>query len=208
MMLGLMIACWSGEVVYPVGLEPFEENTAAWPEGEDFPETISLVSGDHEAGGAFAHGRGWIRAGIVEVREALFQPEVVVDRRRVDEWTSEVVASEEFDAVVQVHLVVHDVITVEFTNEWRHGVVDGKAGEAPEVAAGAWNKVDGSDLLRLLQGSFVLTAESESVTAFEVIEHLDATATGPEDVEGTLSDLYASVVAVAHGEPVPEWPAE
>lgn len=207
-MILLMIACGGGDVVYPVGLEPFEVNTAPWPEGEDFPETFSLVSGEHASGGVYAHGRGWIRADIVSVREAMFDPDVVVDRRRVDEWTVEDMPPGEFELVYRIHNVVHDVITVEFTNEWRHGVVEGKAGEVPTVAAAAWSMVDGIDLVRLIQGSVVLTAETESVTAFEVIEHLDATATGPEDVEGTLNDLYASVVPVAHGEPMPEWPAE
>lgn len=209
MLLWTLIACGGGEVVYPTGLAPFETNTAPWPEGDDFPEELSLVSGDHASGGVYAHGRGWVRAGITDVREAMFDPAVVTDRRGVDEWTSEDLAADaEFDRMFRVTLTIHDVITVEFTNEWRHGIVDGKEGQAPEVAAVSWSKVEGSDLVHLLQGSIVLTAEDEGTTAFEIMEHLDATATDTDDVTGALNDLFASVVAVVHGEPLPEYPAE
>ena len=55
------------EVEFPAGLEPLEENLAPPPEGdEDWPESLSIVSGD-DGDLHWTHARGYVRSAVEDV---------------------------------------------------------------------------------------------------------------------------------------------
>lgn len=204
----LLPACLGdGTVEFPPGLAPLEENTAPWPqpEGDDtYPETPSVVSGEGEDW-AWVHLRGYVHGTVDETWAALQDPEVVLDRREVDEWSVTQLQEEGYDVSFSVHNIVHDVITIEFDVAWREGAVEGTLDD-PQVVGVRFQKVEGTDFIELMEGSVTVYEVTEDATAIEIIEHLDATGTDPvEACTSWMSDLYASVVARVAGDPLPTW---
>jgi hypothetical protein len=197
MWLLLALACHH-ELEFPDGLEPLEENLAPPPEGsEDWPETLSLVSGEDDFN--WTHGRGYVREAVETVIAAVEDPDVGVDRRRVASWDVEMDTEPEYDVSYAVHTVVEDIVTVEYDLAWRHGIVsDGVLGTR-------WQKTEGDALIDLIEGSLVTAETVNGVTEVQFIYHLQAPMTSTEDTEQYVSDFYASILAVAHGEPLPTY---
>jgi hypothetical protein len=54
----------------------------------------------------------------------------------------------------------------------------------------------------------VTPGEEEGWSQVQMIEHLKAPLTDPSEVEGLLTDMYWSVVAFVHDEPLPSYEAE
>jgi hypothetical protein len=184
-------------------LSPLEGNRAPLPAG-DHPETLEVVSGG-EGGLWWAHGRGYVRAAPEVVWAAAMVPEVGVDRREVDEWTVTEDPRGTLDASYRVDNVVHDVLTVSYELWWRHERQDAD-GSAPRLVT-RWDKTDGTTFIDILSGSMELIAVAGEPDLVEVslIEHLDAALRDDETIASYLRDLHASLVAAAHGEPLPTW---
>lgn len=192
----LWVAC-SVQKVEPPELAPLDVNEAVAPAGE----SIAIVSGgDNELW--WAHGAGHIHASTLAVWNAALDPEVGVDRREVDEWEVFPADDPKVDASYIVHQKVNDVITVEYDMWWRHEVQVGTV-EDPQVVVVVWSKTDGTSFIDILEYSMVLTAVEEEVTHVELVGHLKAALRDHETVATVLSDLYNSLVAAAHGEPLP-----
>ena len=190
---------------FPPGLEPIEENTASWPEpegDEPYPETLDLVTGEDD-GVAWAHARGWLHAWPAETWEALEVCTVLVDQRRVTEWSCD---DEDpvYDVAIVVHNTVVDLITLDFDIRWDEGVVEGDA-QAPEVVGARFEKTEGSDLIDLMIGSVVLLDEADGVTGVEIIERLDAATTGEDEVAQFVGDLWADLLAFVRGQDLPTY---
>ena len=191
---------------FPEGLEPLEENLAPSPAGrsdDPYPESLSLVSGTEDTYD-WAHGRGYVHASLTDTWDALRDPAVDVDRRRVQEYTVSELDLGEYDDHYLIHNVSHDIIDVEFDIEWRHGAVEGTV-DAPELVYIRWMKIDGSTYVKLLEGSAILTPVGNAVTEVQLIEHLDTIGTGPEDVESFFTDMYDEILAWKDGEDLPEY---
>lgn len=204
----LLTGCIFGkeEIVFPPGLEPLEENRAPWPTGtqnDPYPETIEVISGESDSY-YWAHGRGFIQAPIEETWQALQDPEVNVDRRKVDSWSSSRMEVPNCEIAYVIHNRVDDVVTVEFDVTWCHGQVAGESGD-PDIVGIRFQKTDGSDFIDSMLGSLVLYRKEKTVTAVEYIEHLDAIMVGTPEVENTIKDLHASAVAKVHDNPLPTW---
>ena len=206
-LLPLLGAClMGGEIVFPEGLEPLETNTAPWPQperGDPYPETLSLVSGETDTY-AWTHGRGYLHATVEEAWDSLQDPEVVTDRRGVDAWSVTLEAEEGYDVAFSVHNEVYDIITVEFDIAWREGAVAGSF-EDPQAVGVRFLKVAGTNLIDLMEGSVTLYEVDDTLTAIELIEHLDAYSTGTAETEAWMTDLFASVVARVAGDPLPTY---
>lgn len=195
--------CFGSEVTeFPDGMEPLEENLAPEPAG-DFPEAIAFASGERD-GLYWVHGRGYVHAPISEVMAALSRPDVVVDRRGVDEWSVQQDVEDGFDLSFAITTTVRDIITVEWTTTWRYLVVDGVL-TAPEVLAIRYQKTDGIALIDTFQGSIVATRLEEELTRIELIEHLDAPNTSEDDLLCYQQDLFDELVLVTNGEELPEY---
>lgn len=206
-----LLACTGKEAVheFPAGLEPLEDNRAPVPEGTDddpYPEELSLVSGHDETSDyGWAHAIGFAHADLRDTWAALQDPEVDIDRRRVQEWEVTEDYESGYDNSYLIHNVSHDIVTVTFDIAWRHGAVEGTA-DAPELVAIRWQKVEGTEFVTLLEGSALLEPVDDGVTQISLVEHLDSAGSGEEeDVEAYFTDLYASVLAWLAGEPLPTY---
>jgi len=191
--------------VFPPGLAPIEDNAADWPEpdGDDeHPEILHLVTGEDDLG-AWGHARAWIHARPARVWAAFEVCTVLVDQRRVTEWTCD---EEEpvYDVAIVAHNTVVDLVTLEFDIRWDQGVVEGER-EAPEVVGIRFEKVEGSSLIDLMIGSVVLLGQDDGTTGVEFEERLDAATTGEDEVAAFIGDLYADLLAFVRGQDLPEY---
>lgn len=193
-----------GEEEVPTGLEPLEDNQAERPSKTDgsYPDTYNVVSGQADDY-AWAHAIGTINAPITTIWGSFSDPDVVVDRRRMESWEATMDVAD-FDVSFLIDHVTDDIVTIEFQLTWIEGVTTGTV-DAPESVGLRWAKTGGSDLVYLLEGSAVLTELESGVTEVQLIEHLDTPGSGPEDVEAYYADLWASVLADSSGEPLPTY---
>ncbi len=196
-MIVWLLACGSKETVFPAGLEPLGPNAAVFP--VDASETLDLVVGADDAFD-WANGRGNINAPLADVWVALKQPDTMVDRRAVDTWEVTFDVEPEYDVSYVVQTRVVDLVTIEYDLTWRQGEID------EDVVSARWQKTDGPSILELLEGSVVLTAVDDDVTSVEIVEHLNTPADENERLTSFFTDLWASLVAASHGEPLPVYP--
>jgi hypothetical protein len=195
--------------VFPPGLEPLEDNTAPLPmlgrDGEA-PESIVILTGERPTGLVFGHARGYIRAPITRVWEALRETDVNADRRATDEWSRvEVdVLPEGLTHSYIIETVVHAFITARYQVTWRHGLVEGEL-EEPEKVAVRWQKTFGLALIEVLEGSIVLTALDDELTEIEIVERLDAPSTDEDTIRLFLKDLFDETVLYTKGLPLPTY---
>jgi len=205
----LLTACFGDErTKFPEGLEPLEESTAPAPDptdSEEFPETLVLVDG-HRDGFAFVHGHAFVHASLADTWSAMRTPQACVDARAVDRWSIiEVPLEEPYDFTYKVHNEVDDVITVEFDITWRHGAVEGTV-DAPELVVANYQKTWGTTFIDILRGSVVATAVDDQTTEITFVEHLKGSAdAGTMEIRSYLRDYYANILALSHGDPLPEY---
>ncbi len=204
--LALLPGCWGNkEMDFPPGLEPLGTNTAPWPEpagGQDYPQSIELVSGEDDF--IWVHARAYVHADLATTWEALRDPEVNADRRRLASWEVTYDVPQEYDYCYRLHVVVEDIVTLEWDLDWNHGVINGSL-EEPEAVGIRWFKSDGSSLIDMQAGSISATQLDEEVTALEIIYQIDAPVTTEDDLLEFVGDLYGDVVAWVHGEPLPTY---
>lgn len=211
--LGLVLgttACFGDSVtVFPPGLEPLEENTAPHPKGagdESFPEAVVILTGERPTGLVYGHARGFIKAPIDRVWEALRHTDVNADRRATDEWMRLEVQNQDpvLTHTYVIETVVRAFITARYQVTWRHGVVEGDV-EEPETVAVRWQKTFGLALIEVLEGSILLTELDDELTEIEIVERLDAPQTDEETVRQFLQDLFDETVLYAKGLPLPTY---
>jgi hypothetical protein len=183
---------------FPPGLEPLEDNTAEAP--GDQGERVEVVA-DREYGIDWVHARGYIHAPAAAVWAAVQDPGVVVNREDTDVQEVVLGVEPEYEHSMSIHYQVHDLITVEWEERWRYGVVAG--GEAPELAMVRYQKVWGSGFIDLLEGSILVIAAGDALTEVQFIEHLDALGGGTAEMVGSVERRFARMVAHAHGRPLP-----
>lgn len=206
--VALLLGCFGEEdTPFPPGLEPLEENTAPAPEpadGDQYPEQLVMVP-------LFApisprthsvHARGYVRAPIVDVWEALRNPDVGADRRTFSSWTTDYDVEPGYDYSYVIHSVIENVIVVRYDVTWRHGVAEGTL-DAPTLVAARFQKTAGSTVIGDLEGSIVLTEIEPGVTEIAIIEYLRALASDHANIEAFLRDMFAELVILSHGGELP-----
>jgi hypothetical protein len=203
---GLVACNGSQSSEFPAGLEPIGPNPAAFPpaDGTDpYPETYNLVSGETDAY-SWAAVKGYLHAPITDVWTALKNPDAVVDRRKVNTWTTTWNVETGYDVSFMNDETVYDIITVEFQVTWRESHIAGTI-DAPEKVAANYQKTNGSTVMQLLAGSVALTKIDDQTTAFECIEYIAAVIQASESVQSFQPDLYNSIKALSHGDPLPTY---
>lgn len=205
--LALGSGCFGNErTSFPEGLEPLEDNVAEPPAPTDddpTPEEISVASGSNDDH-VWVHARAYVDAPLARTWEALKNPDACADRRKVAEYSVVWDVEPEYLYSFRIHNVVEDIITVEFDVTWRQGLAAGTS-EDPEAVAIRYAKTWGTTFITRLEGSIVATRVDDETTELDMIEFLDAAGGGADAVTSYLTDLHASVVAVAHGRPLPEY---
>lgn len=206
----LLAACHGGKgddtSTVLTGLEPLEDvNQASAPQGsgsDPYPEEINIVTGEADDYD-WAHARAYVHHDVATTWAAFATPAVVVDRRRVDEWTvTNDVA--DYDVSFLIANTSHDIVEVEFDLTWIEGATAGTA-DAPEEVGIRWSDTGGSELVKVLDGSVQLLPADDGVTEVDLIEHLGTIGSGAEDIQAYFEDLYASVLASVDGEDLPTW---
>lgn len=201
----MLPGCWGNEAsTFPPGLEPLEDNPVEPPgTAEDpYPEGLVLEGVDgprHDT----VYARGYLHGSLADVWTAFRDPAVGTDRRSADAWEVEHLDDPDYDDSYVIHATAYEIVTVDWWTTWRHGVVTGTP-EAPELVAIRWQKTDGSTILRLIEGSIVLSPAGDGdVTEIELVYRVDALASGVEDYSRYVNDVYADARALLHGEPLP-----
>lgn len=203
MYLFVFIGCFGSEteeVTFPSDLTPLEENLSTWP--TDQSEDVIVVGGESEEGYYWAHARGYVHSSIENTWEALQDPAVNVDRRRVDEWTVTELYEPEYDISYVIHYVVNDIVTIEYDVQWRHGALG--TPDSPEKVGIRFIKSDGSSYIESMIGS-ILIWEENGITLFEAEEHLDAILVSEEEPIQYLTDLYHDVLSYTKGDPLQQF---
>jgi hypothetical protein len=191
---------------FPPGLTPLEDDTAPEPapNGSDTtPEAYASIKGDR-TDYEFAMLKGYIHAPIAKVYEGLKDPPTVVNRRNVSSYSVTWNVETGYDVSFRVHNVVNSIVTVEFDNTWREGVVGGTKND-PAVVAGRSSKTSGTAYITSMDVSVVLTKVSDSVTKVELVEHINSATSSADTIEQYLGDFFDSLRAHAHGQPLPTY---
>ncbi len=201
----LLAACGSNvSTAFPEGLRPLARATAPPPAalpGDPHPEALSLVSGTRE-GTAWVHGRAYVHAPLAATWAAMREPDACVDRREVARWTVQRDVEPRYLASYRIHNVVDSIVRIEFENTWRHGVMAGTI-DQPLAVVATYRKTWGSSYIALMEGSVVARRVDDRTTELELVEHLRSARGGAAPAESTVRDYFASVVARAHGRPLP-----
>ncbi|MBL8604563.1 MAG: hypothetical protein JNK72_21735 [Myxococcales bacterium] len=205
--LGLLGGCGSDEATaFVPGIEPLEASTAGFPastSGQQYPESLVTVTGV-ASGYEWVHGRAYVAAPLARVFEAMSDPDVITDRRRVSEYSVTPDVEPMYLRSFRVRNIVRDVITLQFDMDYRFAVYDGPVG-TPTSYIVRYQKVWGSSLLSVLRGSVILRESAPGVSSLELVRHIKAVAAGRTDAEQYLRDFYASVRARIQGMPLPTY---
>ncbi|MEZ4339220.1 MAG: hypothetical protein R3B82_21580 [Sandaracinaceae bacterium] len=202
------MGCFSDvETPFPPGLEPLEECTAPAPDpvdGDPHPETLVMVRAFAPYGPRTpaVHARGFVQAPVADVWAALRDPDVGADRRTFAEWSTTWDVEPEYDYSYVIHSVIENVITVEYDVTWRHGVVEGTL-TAPTFVSARYQKTAGSSAIDDLQGSILLREVAPGITEVSIVEYLRAIASGHENIESFLNDMFRELVIASHGGELP-----
>lgn len=203
----LMAGCGGDEVtVFPPGLQPFEAVTVPLPAAtpdNPYPEVFVTRVGEH-ADYEWSQGRGYLHAPLARVYEAMRDPEVTTDRRRVSSFTSTLNTEPEYPFSYRVHNVVHDIVTIEFDMSWRLGPNDGSEA-APTAVSGVYQKTFGSSFIEVLRGDIVARRVDDNTTDIEMVRHIRASGAGGPEAAIYLQDTYNSVLARLRGQPLPRY---
>ncbi len=204
MALFLSVACSSEEPIdsaAAAALTPFDAHDLDSPADDDdpYPERSAMISGSDEDYD-WAVLRGWIKVGAADAWPVLTDPDVGVNRRDVASWTVARVDDSDVDSAYVVTEVVEEPITVDFDLTWRHD----QAEDPADGSVSVWSKTGGTEFITDISGSIVATGHDD-VVDFLVVFHLATIDSGPEEAEEFVTDFYASVLAAAHGEPLPTY---
>ena len=207
----LLTGCFIGgteATPFPPGLEPVGENTAPLPRGtasDPYPEAIEVVHGEVD-GVMFVHARAYVHAPPSKVWAALMEPDVFADRRNVDSYTATFGVEPEYDVSIEMSYVVERLVTVEWDEIWRFGVIEGTA-DRLEHGAIRFQKTFGTTFIALLEGSYgVLAVDGEDqITEYGFVEHLDTIMTESDVPAQYAVDVHENIKAFVNNLPLPEY---
>jgi len=199
-------AACQGDVAtpFPPGLEPLEDNIIPVQQGGAYAEGLRTMSVDTDY--IKIYGRGYVLASPGATWAGSKNPLVDMAVCSTDERMVTPDDQPEYEYSFVVHYIVHNVLTVEWDDQWRFGTIAGTP-EMPMLAAMKHQKVQGSDFITLSEGTVqVLTTDDPDVTELSFVEHLDAAGGSVADVLAGVQYHYDAMVAAAHGNPLPACP--
>jgi hypothetical protein len=205
----LFASACGGRIItaFPAGLEPLDAMNQApdpMPVGDDMhPEKLAWAIGNTDQY-AWVDARGFVHAPIDQVFQAIQTTTVCVDRRKVNRWSSTEGVESGYMVSFRIHDIVYGLATVDFDITWREDVVMGSR-EMPEAIAARYQKTDGTSYITTLAGSIVAQKVDDQTTEVAFIEHLSAWGSGTDTIHSYLVDLYSSILASVHGQPLPTY---
>ncbi|MBM73987.1 MAG: hypothetical protein CMK59_01195 [Proteobacteria bacterium] len=176
-----------------------------------YPEDFLLLSGeDIDSQGevyGWAQGRGYLYATPEKVWQSIRVPDVYINHGEVTSYEVEEMSSVDYDYLYIVWNYVENIMTIEFENEWRHGLILGDK-DKPEHIAIRWEKVSGTDFILSLNGSIQIydrgfLDDGTPVCEIQVIEHLQSTLDPEENALNYIDRLWPRWKAAVHDEEIP-----
>ena len=188
---------------FPPGLEPLEDDVAPYP-ADMSSETLSTSTMDTNY--SYVYGRGYVQVDPATVWAAAQSPEPNVAVCSTSSHTVDVNNETQYEYSFLVHYTVNNIVTVQWDDQWRFGVIDG-SDAALTFGMIKHQKTMGSSFITLSEGTIQVLATSDpNVTELDFVEHLDATQASSADVLKGVQHNYASLVSVSHGGPVAACP--
>lgn len=189
---------------FPSGLAPLEDNPV--PEQAGSPYTETLATSSETSDYIHVYGRGYILVPPAVAWQATMTPGADVALCNTNQQIITPNNDPTYAFSFLVHYVVNDVLTVEWDDQWRFGVIDGTS-DAPALGMIRHQKVDGSSFITRSEGTIqVLATDDPGVTELAFVEHLKAVSGSADDVLKNIDHNFASLVAIAHGKPIPACP--
>jgi hypothetical protein len=202
---GAVLAACQDDVTtpFPEGLEPFEDN----PVELDDPLTAEMLHASTDDGDTIkVYGRGYVQTSPARLWALTHQPTAMVAVCSTDEQHITENTEAPYEYSFLVHYVVHNVLTVEWDDQWRYGVILGTPDDV-QLGMIRHQKTQGSDFISLSEGSVqVLSTPDPNVSELAFVEHLDAIQGGVSDVLKGMVRNYDALVALAHDAPTPACP--
>jgi hypothetical protein len=184
---------------FPPGLEPLEDNAVAPRADGPFDETLRIQTTNNDLIRVYA--RGFVTVPFTTLWTAAKASAPNVSVCKTDERIVTEANEAQYEYSFLVHYIVHDFVTVEWDDQWRFGLV------TDELAMIRHQKIQGSDFLRLSEGTIQVLATSDpNVSELAFVEHLDAVSATEADVVEGVQHNYEALVAVAHRAPLPPCP--
>lgn len=184
---------------FPSGLEPFEDNPiAAQPDGP-FVEELRMQSSNKDFIRVYA--RGFVTVPVDAMWAAAKSPTPNISTCQTSESHVTENNESQYEYSFLLHYIVHDILTVEWDDQWRYGLIE------PGLGMIKHQKVQGSDFIDRSEGTIQVLATSDpGVSELVFVEHLKAISAGTGQVEQGVRHNYDALVATAHGQPIPPCP--
>jgi hypothetical protein len=194
---------------FPVGLEPLEDNLVPVQQGGDKLEMLRTTSTDVDSEIAI-YGRGYVLVAPTVVWPASKVPEANYAACSTNSQMVMPNNDTTYEYSFLVHYVVNNILTVEWDDQWRWGTIQDGTGSGSDAAFFGMvkhQKTEGSSFIELSEGTMQVTATDDpNVAELAFVEHLKAAGGGVSDVLAGVQHHYDSIVAVAHGNPIPACP--
>jgi hypothetical protein len=189
---------------FPPGLEPLEDNRVPDASGPPKEELRSLQGRSGSTNQT--HGRGFVFTDPATLWSLTKDPAAMVARCRTNVQTVTSGDDPMYELDYVVHYVVNDIVTVEWDDQWRYGIIDGTS-DAPVLGMIRHQKINGSDFISLSEGTIqVIATDDPNISELAFVEHLDAISGNAGDLLEGMQDNYARLVALAHDLPRPSCP--
>jgi hypothetical protein len=189
---------------FPPGLEPLATDTVAPPGadgGDAYPEALTLTQGS-ESDYNYVFATGYVNASVEDVWAAFKIPNVVVDRHAISSYTVQNNVEQGYDVSFLTAYTINNIVTVQYNLTWREGVVAGTEGDPSQVSV-VYEKTWGSSFVSLMEGSIQLVYVTPTVTELQFVQRMSATDTNSGTIASWTNEMFASVVAQVHGQPLP-----
>lgn len=184
---------------FPPGLEPLEDNVLPGLPDGPYDEVLRTASRSNDY--IRVYGRGFVQVPLETLWQAAQAPEPNASECKTSSHSVMVGNEPQYDFSFLIHYIVDDILTVEWDDQWRFGLISEDLGMIRH------QKVQGSDFITLSEGTIqVLTTADPGVSELVFVEHLDAVMAGTGDVIAGIQHNYDALVAVAHGNPIPRCP--
>jgi hypothetical protein len=187
---------------FPPGLTPLEDNTIPAQSSGPYQETLKTEG--HDNGDMLrVYGRGYVLAPPATVWQMAKNPQAVIALCTTDSQMVTPETDPAYELIFAVHYIVHDIVTIEWNDEWRFGTIEGTP-DAPDLAMMKHQKTDGSSYITLSEGTIELASTPDpDVTDLAFIEHINAIGGGDSDLAGAMQRQFGAIVAFSHGMPLP-----
>jgi hypothetical protein len=184
---------------FPEGLEPFEDNVVEPRPDGPFDEGLRTETRNNDF--IRVYGRGFVRVPFDTLWQAAKAVEPNASVCKTTSHTVMVNNQPQYDFSFLISYVVNDILTVEWDDQWRFGLIEAGFGMIKH------QKTQGSDFVALSEGTIQVLATSDpGVSELVFLEHLDAVQASASDVIDGVQHNYTALVATAKSEPIPPCP--